>query len=249
MDTNEQIPKEPTETPADDFESEAGERFGEPVAIETKDLNPVLDGWPKPTQAAQTEKATDQPLPNPAQNSGAEIKDGKGRVFNPAIHSANPDGSPKFNKNGLFIFKGVGRGKGNKSTEAEETAAYGADHFDAQAEQLVTVITGTAASVFDDEGWFPESEGEKDFVKNPTARFLRESNMPQLPAWLEMSLCWSGYSLKRASRPKTKEKLILWWLKLRGLFGKKKDEPLPSSEGIKKMDSSERKVNGDTPTG
>lgn len=219
----------------DDFENAPGEQFGgrEPLEMLPEDVQPVLDGWPKPTNSV-ADPANN--MPDAAPQNGSEIRDRKGRVFDPNIHSANPDGSPKFNKNGLFIFKGVGKPKKNTGPAADDSEDYGADQYDAQAQQIVHLVTGSAAAFFDDEKWLPENAGQNDMVKNPTARFLRENNMPQLPAWMECSLAWTGYSLPRMQSPKTREKLVIIWLRVRSWFGKKKkDTPAPA------VDENERK--------
>jgi len=231
-----------TEETKDDFESAPGEIIGgpEPEDLKPEDIAPVIDGWPEPTNAAKTEAqpntGTDTPTGQPPQPS-APIKDAKQRVFNPEIHSSNPDGSPRFNKRGLFIFKGVGKPKG--SAAKDEAEDYGADHYDAQAEQLLRLYYGGMATVFDDENWHPKNEAQHEFVKQPTARMLREMEIPQLPAKLEFALAIGSYSLERATTSqKTKEKLIVLWLKVRGWFGKKKAELPPPDEGKKKPDDS-----------
>ena len=239
---NEQdTPSTPSGNNVDDFETAEAEVFGGPEAepLTPADINPTVEGWPEPTHNAKEQAPADQPAPNGAQPNApqsGELKDRKGRVFNPQIHSSNPDGTPKFNKNGLFIFKGAGRPKGSAANEAED---YGADNYDAQAEQMLRLYYGGMQTVFDDDAWQPTDEAEHTFVKNPLARVFREMQMPQLPAKLEFGLAFSAYNIKRTQSPKTKEKLIILWLRVRAWFGKKKPEPLPpEDDGKKKPDDS-----------
>ena len=226
----------------DDFDSTPGEVIGGPVPddLTPEDIAPVIEGWPEPTQAAQT-------APEPVganvprgttgapETPGAVMKDAKHRVFDPSIHASNPDGSPRYNKNGLFIFRGVGR-KGSQAKDERED--YGADNYDAQAENFLRLYYGGMATVFDDDGWNPENEAEHEFLKQPAARAMREMQMPQMPAKLEFAVAFAAYNIKRSQRPKTKEKLILMWLRVRSWFGKKKPDLPPVDDGKKKPDDS-----------
>jgi hypothetical protein len=229
-----------TENAQDDFETSPGEVVGgpQPEDITPEDIAPVIDGWPEPTKAAQTDVPPAENVPRGTMD-GAPIKDAKHRVFDPAIHAANPDGSPRYNKNGLFIFRGVGR-KGSAAKDEKED--YGADNYDAQAENFLRLYYGGMSTVFDDDGWQPENEAEHEFLKQPAARVMREMQMPQMPAKLEFAVAFAAFNIKRSQRPKTKEKLILLWLRVRSWFGKKKPDLPPVEDGKKQMDDSTPKA-------
>lgn len=223
----------------DDFETAEAEVFGGPDAdpLEPADIKPTIDGWPEPTHNAKESPAdqTSADTGKATTDQGGQIKDRKGRLFDESVHASNPDGTPKFNKNGLFIFRGQGRPKANATNEAED---YGADNYDAQAEQMLRLYYGAMQTVFDDAVWQPADETEHLFVKNPLARVFRESQMPQLPAKVEFALAFSAYNIKRSQSQKTKEKLIVMWLRVRNWFGKKKTDLPPADEGKKRFDDS-----------
>lgn len=229
------------------------------ATVEQKSSEPSAEN-PSPASPQKTETVTGDdligpivsgmPTPSDSDGWGDDTKkfgpmDSAGNVFDPDAHAVDEKGNPKTNKHGRFFSKSIGRPKKEQpapvQTEAQipssaplGMSAVSLQAFEAAAELYLRTSYAVASGVFQDDGWQPENDGEHLSLKVPLAAYLQSINAIQLPPGLIFALAACGYSGKRFTRPKTKEKLTVLWLKIRGFFRKSRTEDVaPQTNGTK----------------
>lgn len=220
----------------------------EAVPISAADLGaPLADNMPEPTNAGSGNTENMPGMGEDAENNPrnppltGEIKDKSNRLFDPNRHAANFDGSPKFNKNGFFISKTLGRPKKGSESETssgpgvgtKEHAKSGAsyfntsgipDEYDQAAELYLNLGYGLAASWFSDE-IRPESQEEHASLKMPLSAVLREKGVVDLSPTQMFLISLGAYIAKKAQKPTVKERFTLLYLKVRNLWSRKNERP------------------------
>jgi len=199
----------------------------------TKDL---ITGMPEVTDP-KVSNPTAETLASPAPANVAGAIDKKGVKFDPNIHAANPDGSPKVNSFGSFYSKNVGRGsKGPKSDKSETSGAPTANNEPAKfagveeppsppdeatgaAMMLVPTVDGIMQSVFS-EG-VALTDQDKAIVTPVLAAYMRSKNMKDIPPGIALAMITVAIYGPKFAKPSVKERLTLIILKIKNLFGKK----------------------------
>jgi hypothetical protein len=200
---------------------------------------PLIDSMPVPTVSdipAESAQATP-----PAEPFKSAIKDNGGNVFDPRKHAVDSSGNPRLNKRGRFISRTVGRpagasGKSKPTPETPETEIPDADRpaappnvkdfinsgqpdeYDAAADMYLSLGISIASGTLSDE-WQPENAAEYDSLKIPLAAYMRATGMIELTPGQLLAFAFVTFSAKRVSKPKTKERLAIIWLKIRSFFG------------------------------
>lgn len=93
------------------------------------------------------------------------------------------------------------------------------DRFDHMANIYCQGGYGVATTFFADDGWQPKNAAEHEGLRSAVAAYLRAKNSEELPPGAILTLAISAYAGERITRPKTKEKLLLLWLRIRPWFG------------------------------
>lgn len=222
---------EPTNSPLGEI---AGEPASEtpPQPSVDPDRRPAMDNPEKYFSGEGT------PAPQPPPFVAGEVDDA-GTVFDPAKHMADETGRPKKNSLGRFYSKFTGRGgragagaKPGKPDAAEGQAEFAqftdagsgpvppgaipvsgvGDRFDLAAELYCRTGYGIAVTAFSDEGWQPENKAEHDALRSAVANYLRATNREELPPSVALLLAVGAFAGKRVSRPKTSERLKMFWI-------------------------------------
>lgn len=202
---------------------------------------PLAENMPEPTSADvqgiklevdEEDGSINSDPKNPPLTSG--YRDKSNRVFNPDKHRSNPDGTPKFNKNGFFLSKDAGRPPGStKSSSAEggkekqpESLRYFnttgiPDEYDKAAELYLSVGFGLLATYFTND-IKPENIEEQGSLTIPLAAVLREKGMIDLTPTQLFMIALGSHIAKKSSKPTVKEKMTLLYLRIRSFFVKEK---------------------------
>lgn len=193
----------------------------------------------------------DKPGTPPVVYSGPGEVDSKGVVFDPLRHATKKDGSPKRDKRGWFYSnragkpkakqreadlsgnadpmpqaqapaQGIGPGAADPNLDPMQRPQGFVDSNSVAAEAYCQNVYALASLYFNDKGWYPESELEHETMKEGVRECLTAYDIPALSPWQKLLVLSTGYASKRATRPNTKEKLILLWVRVRGWIGWKK---------------------------
>ncbi len=176
---------------------------------------------------------------SPATETPANIAvavDKKGVKFDPNIHAANSDGSPRVNSFGSFYSKNVGRGaKKAPGTPAEPSAAPSTnepakfagveqppgepDAAAGAAMMLVPTVDGLMQSLFSED--VALTEQDKQVVTPVLASYMRSKNMKDIPPGIALAMITVAIYGPKFSKPSVKERLTLIVLKVRNFFAKK----------------------------
>jgi hypothetical protein len=177
--------------------------------------------------------------------------DSKGVPFDPDKHATFPDGRPKPDKRGWWYSnragkpkvkqreadltgnaeppprprpeaQGVGVGSSDPNIDPGQRPGGMVDSNALAAEAYCQNVYALAALYFDDKGWYPESDLEHETMREGVRECLTAYDIPALSPWQKLLVLSTGYASKRATRPNTKEKLVLLWVKVRGWIGWKK---------------------------
>ena len=170
-----------------------------------------------------------------------ELKDARGKVFDPAFHAADENGKPKFFKGKYFYSKNLGKHGGRKPNEinfanTERPAPMFAESPGEQSavgerKENVTDQYDLAAEVYLQSGYGPliialgdkirPDAEEHGALKQSLAAWLRFKQATELsPAW-GFAICATAVFVKKTAEPTVCEKLILWWIRIRCWFKKK----------------------------
>lgn len=223
----------PQDTPPQDTPAETVDA-GQLVAPLGERMPPVTDGATAPEEKPPSEAG-------PASPSPQVWRDARGTLFDPANHATNEDGTPKTNKFGNFYSKAVGQ-KG-KIPGARPTATprpppsfaissggpmpapganddeMTADSFDGMAEVYLQSSYGPAMLLFSEE--VKPDKDEHAALRQALAAVLRKRQATELsPEWT-FGLLAIAIIVKKTEKPRVRERLALWWLKVKGLFGRK----------------------------
>lgn len=197
-------------------------------------FKPLAENMPKPTGPLDPVPDDFPPDPNlPKQEANKEaIKDRVGNIFDSTKYKVDDKGAPRLDKRGVFIPLDKGRkpGSTNKATDSKLTAAQSInvpDEFDAAAAMYFDVATGVLVGAISDD-WNPESPEEREGMIKAVAAYLRSKGSVEISPGQALLFVGIAYASKRLNKPKTKEKLTLWFLKIKGWFNKpepKLEEP------------------------
>lgn len=199
-----------------------------PVETDPAELvKPLAETMPEPTAPAPEELFPDlnTGLENAPENIAPPAPPDNDKVFNPDIHATNPDGSPRKNKDGTFSRKrGRKSGVTNKAegvTFSEAQNATGvADEYDHAAALYFDTGSGVAVSLLSEE-WNPDNPDERAGMVRAIAAYLRAKGSVDISPGQALTFALIAYAGKRLSRPTTKERLKLWFLKVREMIKKK----------------------------
>ena len=200
---------------------------------------PLGERMPPVTESIPETAPAEAPKPAPM---SAEIRDGKGTLFNAARHQVNPDGTPKRNGKGNFMLRndyrqGKGRAGQERATSqspvvpgepsfADATpAAPGqpvGDQFDAAAEVYLQAAYGPLQIAF---GPDIRADAEDHFaLKIAVANYLRATGATELsPGWA-LTITLAAFAAKKASVPTVQQRALTVWEKIRALFGRKTEK-------------------------
>lgn len=201
-----------------------------PEDIQTpKDWSPVLDN-----DLDDVVKEMPTPIPDAIsaaqvkdRETAAQVRDPKGRVFDPAIHLSDASGNPILTPTGRFKLKmripkpGSGLNMPIETPQSSEYAQV--------ARTLVGLFVQTGYAVFG-EDWLPEKSKEIDEETNlikATEDYCASTGFKDLPPGVVISVAFIGYGLRRLNKPRVKSVIgsaIQWartaatniWLKLSG---------------------------------
>jgi hypothetical protein len=207
-------------------------------------VKPLAEEMPAPTEPSpdeMPEPVDDFPQVDPnAQTKPAQTDKG-GKVFSAELHKVNADGSPRTDKAGFFIPKNKGRKPGGKNqpkqndlqfekTEAEtqdvkdfQNNTGVEDEFDHAAALYFDVGVGVALTTFSDE-WSPENADERKGMIKAIAAYLRAKGDIEITPGQALTFALIAYAGKRVQKPKTKERLTLWYIKIKNFLSKPKLE-------------------------
>lgn len=196
-------------------------------------VDPLAKNMPVPTGPLPPPTGDDfpanPPLPpgtvsqTPSPSDAPKVTDANGTVFDAAKHRTNPDGTPKL-KNGVFVST-RGRKEGQTNSLAASMNNTGApDEYDAAAQMYFDMGCGVATGVISDE-WQPDSTDERAGMIKAIAAYLRFKGTIDLTPGQALTFALVSYAGKRLNKPKTKERLTLWFLKLKGMFKKPEIKP------------------------
>lgn len=192
-------------------------------------FKPLAKNMPEPTGPLPDLKddfPPDPNLPPPVENKDA-IKDRVGNVFDSTKYKVDDKGAPRLDKRGVFIPIDKGRKPGTTKDKQENVFAAQnntglPDEYDAAATMYFDMSTGMLSGVISEE-WNPESDAERQGMIKAVAAYLRAKGSIEITPGQALLFVSIGYVGKRLNKPKTKEKLTLWFLKLKGMF--KKPQP------------------------
>lgn len=161
--------------------------------------------------------------------------DAHGVRFDPDIHRTRPDGTPAKNKHGNFYRKETGRPPGPRPPPAPggpipaatfnapagggpaaTLPAAGPDRYDALAETFLRIGYGPLVILFTDD--IRTTDQEHQILKSALANWLRVSQVEDLPPGLAFGLVATGIYLPKFTQPTVRQRLALYWLKIRGFF-------------------------------
>lgn len=193
-------------------------------------VTPLAENMPVPTGPLPEPPPDDfPPDPNLQENAPKTdtVKDRVGNVFDPSIYKRDEKGAPRLDKSGCFIPVNKGRKPGSKNdkekpvTLAESQNVSGIpDEYDHAAAMYFDMTTGALAGFISDE-WNPDNDAERAGMLKVVAAYLRAKGSIDVTPGQALCFASIGYIGKRVNKPKTKERLVLWWLKAKEFFGKK----------------------------
>jgi hypothetical protein len=192
-----------------------------------------------PNQFGQVDTAgvVFDPAQHMADERGAPKTDARGRFYSknvgrkkgdPRLRSPRPETAkpPEAGTDPVFDTDPVAPGTPSPSTAP--TAPNAPDRFDLAADLYCKSGYGLATTAFSDDGWQPESAAEHEALRTAVAVYLRAKQSEDLPPGVILTLAISAYAGKRVSRPRTRERLLILWMRIQSLF--KRGPKLPESE-------------------
>ncbi len=207
----------------------------EPVLTDSIDLvKPLAETMPEPTgepraEVDEAQKDFGFPAEPPAENNevnppeayGEIFIDKSGTKFDPQKHRWDDEAKkPKYNEEGNFVST-RGRKAGGKnsvsSSASNEIISRPLDQYDLAARMYFDMGTGVLQGVISDE-WKPEDENERQGMIQAVASYLRATGHTEVSPGMALTFALCAYAGKRVGKPKTKEKLVVFWLKLKGWF-------------------------------
>lgn len=148
------------------------------------------------------------------------LTDEDGKTFNPDLHIANPDGSPRINSQG-FITKKRGRKKGcapngKLNLPDPHAGAVAAELQDAtikrqQAAYLsASGFINVGVLIFGEE-WLPEKTpvDETGMIVQAFDDYYKIKGVADIPPGIALVIALGGYGIKRFAKPNTKTKMQL----------------------------------------
>jgi hypothetical protein len=153
--------------------------------------------------------------------------------FNPSIHAANPDGSPRLKASGEFALK---RGRGAKSAIAASARGNVAGtgtvgvlektttiNLDEAARQSANMIINVCVWTLGDEVGRPFDKSEADGLKLSFRNYYETRGVPEIPPEVGLLMALTSYVAPRLYHEKSKPRLQRIREKLLSLFsnGKK----------------------------
>jgi hypothetical protein len=164
-------------------------------------------------------------------------KDVKGDGFDPSIHVANRDGTPKMTTKGMFVMKrGLGTTKTGKVKTISSKATQEAMDQDARmcGLMVVSVLTNSAQGFMGVE-WKP-TDNENLMLEDSTAKAFQAWGWTDLPPGIALTLAWTQYALPRLIAEKKKGTFT----RLKEKLFPKKKKAEPDSEKDKPKDDGKK---------
>lgn len=177
-----------------------------------------LDSIPTPTKPSEKEL-------NETGESEEDI-DKAGNEFDPDKYKIDREGKPRRDKRGYFIPINKGRPKAGAKKETQNAApGLPPNMDDADVYGALFVDTGTSvlAGVFSDPEWMPESPEERTQLVTCVAAYLRTKDEMDLPPGWALAMGLSVYAGKRLSKPTIREKIGLFFIRIKNLLKGKKN--------------------------
>lgn len=189
----------------------------------------VVNAAPPPAgdvTAQDPAPAPKSPPPSAAAPSPwAHERDSLDRAFDAEKFATNADGSPRRDKVGRFIPRGLGRKAAKPAGENESFVAPEAppppppkamDQFDAAGAAATAATIAVGVTAFGDE-WVPRP-GEGENLQAAFAAYFRAKGVADVPPGLALCIALLGYAGPRFTQPKTLtrlQKFKLWLASLR----------------------------------
>lgn len=165
--------------------------------------------------------------------------------FDPSRHALDSEGNPRKKRDGSFALKRGRKGGGVVSDSASQQVkpntsgklppkpapsldrpgtqpdAPAPVNYKAMATAAASTVLGVAVMTMGDE-WRPKDKAEFSGLVDAGAAYMEAQGVTDIPpGWLLLSVV-AAYSLPRITQPTTKSRLMAGWLKIKGLFARKK---------------------------
>jgi hypothetical protein len=173
------------------------------------------------------------PFIHMTEEDGSPAKNKRGRFYSKFIGRA---GSKRKSENGNGIspapqpqsepgifdekpkFEGLDNGTPSPVSNAPASApANPPDEAQGATLLLIPTVDGCMQSLFGPD--IALSDEEKKIAEPITANFLRSKNMKDIPPGIALAMVAIAIYGPKFQKPTVKEKLILMWIKIRGIFG------------------------------
>lgn len=201
---------------------------------------PLAAAMPAPTLETPT---SDIPAP-----TSEPVKDTRGKIFDPAVHAVNPDGTPAKNRHGRFYPKNLGKhgSPSNKKVSIPtppkrpdpvfanvpggaspppsdpltplEVVGELNDEFSALAELYLQMGYGPLMALFSAE--IRPIPEEHHMLKHSLAAWLRSMKVKQFSPGVAFALCAGGIFMAKLEKPTVREKAQLFWFRCKQLWAK-----------------------------
>jgi hypothetical protein len=174
-----------------------------PVGDAAKELSEMASVMPEPvTDAIKAAHEKEQSIQQENQN----VKDNKGRPFDPNVHATDKDGRPILTTTGRF--KKVSRAGGPSINIPVNESVQETVSRDSQTVAVTVVgMFIQCGYAFVGDEWLPEKSKDFDEEKNlinVTAKYCDSIGLRDLPPGLVCATAFIAYGLRRVTRPKTK---------------------------------------------
>ena len=209
----------------------------EETKIETPDQIPTPKEWQAVTDNDLDAVVSNMPTPIPDAIEAAQVKDAaasndvkdpKGRLFDPAIHQTDAAGKPLLTPTGRFKSK-IRLPKQTTGINLPTEQPLAVPEYRAVARTLVGLFIQTGYALVGDE-WLPEKTKDQDEEQNlisATENYCASTGFRDLPPGIIIAVAFIGYGLRRIGKPRTRnlvEKSIVWvktfatntWIKITG---------------------------------
>lgn len=200
----------------------------------------VISTMPKPSPIADEKNEQPSNAPGNVSNNAAHtgdsagggsapfLRDTAGNIFDPSIHDANPDGTPKLKANGRFAKKrGRKPGSPGNATSPDPTASRRQASLQA-GRATAEAIFALGQAIGGDE-WRPiiaveQGINEPQQMIEAWASYYQATGKTDVPPWVIVAIACGAYALPRTRLPKTQSRIKSFWGWLRPyLFRTKKD--------------------------
>lgn len=167
---------------------------------------------------AQTDSKQDTPPKSPAEKfTSINVKDKRGRAFDPAIHEIDENGNPKLNRDGLLSIRaGRPSAKSETSGNIETDPVLKTRANSAKLAKLATNTFFRLGYAIGGEEWLPIKTQEYDEESDLNSLFADYFNAKGLieltPGWALLAGVGT-YAGIRATQPKTQSGLKSLWSK------------------------------------